>query len=64
MKNLPTIESETGSDLNQGQQLLTRLQRLSDGIFMLAMMLMVLQFDLPDLKKSTPYSLTQSNDLS
>lgn len=51
MKNLPTIESEPGSDLNQDQQLLTRLQRLSDGIFMLAMMLMVLQFDLPDLKQ-------------
>ena len=31
--------------------MLTRLQRLADGIFMLAMTLMVLQFDLPDLNK-------------
>ncbi|MEM1367147.1 MAG: TMEM175 family protein [Cyanobacteria bacterium P01_H01_bin.15] len=30
-------------------QLLERLKRLSDGIFLLAMMLMVLQFDLPEL---------------
>ena len=36
--------------LEQDQQLLFRLQRISDGIFMLAMMLMVLQFDLPDIK--------------
>jgi uncharacterized membrane protein len=40
----------TGSNLEQEKQLLTRLQRLSDGIFMLAMTLMVLQFDLPELK--------------
>ncbi len=37
--------------LEKDQQLLFRLQRLSDGIFMLAMMLMVLQFDLPNLEQ-------------
>ena len=45
-KNLDSQEKE----LEYGRQALLRLERVSDGIFLLAMMLMVLQFDLPDLE--------------
>lgn len=47
----------TDSNLDQEKQWLNRLQRLADGIFMLAMTLMVLQFDLPNLEQ--PLSTTQ-----
>lgn len=40
------------TNFEQEKQSLTRLQRIADGIFMLAMTLMVLQFDLPDLNNS------------
>ncbi|MGK7931871.1 MAG: TMEM175 family protein [Microcystaceae cyanobacterium] len=45
-------QDKSDFSLEQEKQLLTRLQRLADGIFMLAMTLMVLQFDLPNLDQS------------
>lgn len=49
LKKTNNLASQS-QDLEDNKQNLLRLERLSDGIFLLAMMLMVLQFDLPDLE--------------
>ena len=49
-RDQPKTLTLVAKDLKHSQQSLLRLERISDGIFLLAMMLMVLQFDLPALE--------------